>query len=95
MIPQRTPGKTSVENGVRYRVAACRQRLRNSRTTHRATNHSQIQEEWHGLQSAYSAQKGFEKAADATQPEKRHRLRSVFSMQSSAHATDELEKGIT
>ena len=44
MIPEPTPSRLSPENGVRYRVAACRQRLRNSRITHRATNNSQINE---------------------------------------------------
>ena len=43
MIPQRSVGRVNLENGVRYRVAACRQRLRNSRTTPRATNHSHTQ----------------------------------------------------
>ena len=43
MIPQRSLGRVNQENGVRYRVAACRQRLRNSRTTPRATNHSHMQ----------------------------------------------------
>jgi hypothetical protein len=42
MIPQRFPRRVVGENGVRYRVAACRQRLRNSRTTHRAINQSQM-----------------------------------------------------
>ena len=42
MIPQRFPRRVDGENGVRYRVAACRQRLRNSRTTHRAINQSQM-----------------------------------------------------
>ena len=32
----------SNENGVRLRVTACRKRLRNSRATHRATNHIQL-----------------------------------------------------
>ena len=49
MIPERTPSRLSPENGVRYRVAACRQRLRNSRITHRATNNSQIDERPAGL----------------------------------------------
>ena len=31
----------SVENGIRFRVTACRKRLRNSRATHRA-NHIQL-----------------------------------------------------
>ncbi|HZE71422.1 MAG TPA: hypothetical protein VE135_18115 [Pyrinomonadaceae bacterium] len=43
MIPQRTPSRVSPEGGVRCRIAACRQRLRNSRITHRATIHSQIE----------------------------------------------------
>ena len=42
MIPQHSLGRANHENGVRYRVAACRQRLRNNRTTPRATNHSHI-----------------------------------------------------
>jgi hypothetical protein len=42
MIPERFPRRALGENGVRYRVAACRQRLRNSRTTHRAINQSQM-----------------------------------------------------
>jgi hypothetical protein len=51
MIPQRFPRRVVGENGVRYRIAACRQRLRNSRTTHRAINQSQMDEEAreHGL----------------------------------------------
>ena len=44
-IPQRTPTRDHGENGVRYRVTACRQRLRNSRTTHRLKIHSQIEAE--------------------------------------------------
>jgi hypothetical protein len=43
--PQRTPSRGTTENGVRYRVTACRQRLRNSRTTHRLKIHSQIEAE--------------------------------------------------
>jgi len=43
MIPQHSMGRANPENGVRYRAAACRQRLRNSRTTPRATNHSHTQ----------------------------------------------------
>ncbi len=43
MIPQRSLSRVNSENGVRYRVAACRQRLRNSRITPRATNHSHMQ----------------------------------------------------
>ena len=43
MIPERSPRRVLGENGVRYRVAACRQRLRNSRTTHRALNQSQME----------------------------------------------------
>ena len=42
MIPQQSPSRFTTENGVRYRIAACRQRLRNSRITHRATDNSQI-----------------------------------------------------
>ena len=42
MILERSPRRALGENGVRYRVAACRQRLRNSRTTHRAINQSQM-----------------------------------------------------
>lgn len=41
MIPEHSPSRTT-ENGVRYRIAACRQRLRNSRITHRASNNSQM-----------------------------------------------------
>jgi len=43
MIPPRIPNRINVENGVRIRVAACRQRLRNSRINHRESNHSQIE----------------------------------------------------
>jgi hypothetical protein len=42
MIPECSPRRVLGGNGVRYRVAACRQRLRNSRTTHRALNQSQM-----------------------------------------------------
>ena len=45
MIPPRIPNRINLENGVRIRVAACRQRLRNSRTTHRLRIHSQIEAE--------------------------------------------------
>src|SRR4030095_2464547 len=48
-IPQRTPTRDHGENGVRYRVTACRQRLRNSRTTHRSKIHSQIEDESRAL----------------------------------------------
>lgn len=45
MIPQRIPSRVDVEHGVRDRVAACRQRLRNTRITHREANHSQIEDQ--------------------------------------------------
>jgi len=42
MIPAHSPSRLTTENGVKERIAACRQRLRNSRITHKATNNSQI-----------------------------------------------------
>jgi hypothetical protein len=42
MIPLNTLSRSNVESGVRFRVAACRKRIRNSRTTHRATNNIQL-----------------------------------------------------
>jgi hypothetical protein len=41
MITLRTPSRANLENGVRIRVAACRKRLRDSRTTPRSTNYKQ------------------------------------------------------
>lgn len=41
MIPLRTLSKANLENGVRFRVAACRKRLRNHRSTPRALNRIQ------------------------------------------------------
>ena len=35
MISQGNQNRANPENGVRYRVAECRKRLRNNRTTHR------------------------------------------------------------
>jgi hypothetical protein len=37
MIPSRTVHRENFGNGVRYRVSACRKRLRISRTIHRAS----------------------------------------------------------
>lgn len=44
MIPPRTLGREVFENAVRYRVAACRKRLRISRTTPRARIHINFDE---------------------------------------------------
>ena len=41
MIPQRSQGSESSEDDVRYRVAACRKRLRSGRATQRTENQSQ------------------------------------------------------
>jgi hypothetical protein len=39
MIPQRLPHRENSGNAVRYRVAACRKRLREIRVNHRLHNH--------------------------------------------------------
>lgn len=39
MIPQRTAGRENSGNAVRYRVAACRMRLRFVRSTVKTSNH--------------------------------------------------------
>jgi hypothetical protein len=41
MIPQRSQGSESSEDDVRYRIAACRKRLRSGRATQRTQNQSQ------------------------------------------------------
>ena len=41
MIPERSQGSESSEDDVRYRVEACRKRLRRERATHRSENQSQ------------------------------------------------------
>lgn len=45
MIFPSTPSRAAADNGVRIRVAACRKRLRDSRTTHRSTNHFQLSQQ--------------------------------------------------
>ncbi len=44
MVTPRTLGREVFENAVRYRVAACRKRLRISRTTPRAQIHINLDE---------------------------------------------------
>lgn len=44
MIPNRIGSRENLGDGVRYRVAACRQRLRNSRAAHRIPPKSQSTE---------------------------------------------------
>jgi hypothetical protein len=60
MIPPRTFNGENFGNGVKYRVAACRKRLRVSRTTHRTPIPIQMDEELGELDSfATLAQDGY------------------------------------
>jgi hypothetical protein len=51
MIPPRILSGENFGNGVRYRIVACRKRLRVSRTTYKARISSQTDEEQQGLDS--------------------------------------------
>ena len=46
MIPHRSLNGENSGNGLRYRVAACRKRLRNNRTTHRSSTCIQMDEQF-------------------------------------------------
>ena len=46
MIPHRSLNAENSGNGIRYRVAACRKRLRNNRTTHRSSTCIQMDEQF-------------------------------------------------
>ena len=46
MIPHRSLNGENSGNGGRYRVAACRKRLRNNRTTHRSSTCIQMDEQF-------------------------------------------------
>ena len=46
MIPHRSLNGENSGNGLRYRVAACRKRLRNSRTTRRSSTCIQMDEQF-------------------------------------------------
>jgi hypothetical protein len=45
MIPHRVSPKENPGNALRYRVAACRKRLRTIRATHRTQNHIEMEQE--------------------------------------------------
>jgi hypothetical protein len=71
MMTQRAPSRENAGNAVRYRIAACRKRLREFRGTHQAQNLLDIDEGCSDLQTTIeSNQQPVECSARDREPEK-------------------------